>query len=59
MLYLAALFAVLAIAAALFGFSGVAEDLVSIAWLAAIVFVVLFVIAAAVNLVNGRKTPAP
>lgn len=59
MLNLAILFLVIAVVAALFGFSGIAEDLSSIAWLLVVIFAVLFVIAAVMNFLGGRRTTAP
>ena len=59
MLGLAVLFLVIAIVAALFGFSGFAGDMVNIAWLLVIVFAVLFVVSAIANAIAGRRTPSP
>jgi uncharacterized membrane protein YtjA (UPF0391 family) len=59
MLGLAALFLVIAVVAALLGYSGLAGDMANIAWVMVIIFAVLFVVAAISNAISGRRTPAP
>ena len=54
MLYWAAIFLVIALVAAVFGFGGVASTAVSIAQVLFFIFIVLFVIAIVVGLFRGR-----
>ena len=54
MLYWAAIFLVIALVAAVFGFGGVASTAVSIAQVLFFIFIVLFVIAILVGLLRGR-----
>ncbi len=55
MLYWAAVFFVIAIVAAVFGFGDIAEGATSIAKILFFVFLVLFVISLIANVVRGRK----
>jgi uncharacterized membrane protein YtjA (UPF0391 family) len=59
MLSFAMLFLVLAVVAAVFGFSGLAGDLVGIAWFLFVAFVVLFIVVSIANAIAGRRTPTP
>lgn len=54
MLRWAVLFLVVALIAAVFGFSGVAGAASNIAWFLAVLFVILFV----VSMIFGRRAPA-
>ncbi len=54
MLYWAAVFLVIALIAAVFGFGGVATTAISIAQMLFFIFIVLFVIAVVVGLFRGR-----
>lgn len=55
MLYWAAIFLIIAIVAAVFGFGGIAVAAADIARILFFIFVVLFVIALLVGLFTGRK----
>ncbi len=59
MLYWAAIFLVVALVAALFGFGGVANAAVDIAQILFFVFLVLFVVAILVGLFRGRRGASP
>jgi uncharacterized membrane protein YtjA (UPF0391 family) len=55
MLYYAAVFFVIALVAALFGFGGIAAGAVEIAKIIFIVFLVLFLVSLVGGLIRGRK----
>lgn len=55
MLYWAAVFLVVAIVAAVFGFGGVATAAVDIAQVLFFIFVVLFIVAVIVGLFRGKR----
>lgn len=57
MLYWAAIFLVVALIAALFGFGGIAGAAVNIAQVLFFVFIVLFIVALVLNLFRGRRPP--
>lgn len=59
MLRLALLFLVIALVAALFGFTGISAAAVNIAQFLFWIFVVLFAITAVIFLVTGRHPPEP
>lgn len=54
MLNLAFIFLIIAVIAAVFGFTGVAGDLAAIAWLLVLVFAALFVVSLVLNVLRGR-----
>jgi uncharacterized membrane protein YtjA (UPF0391 family) len=55
----AVLFFLLAIVAAIFGFTGIAQTLSWLAWIFLIIFVVLFILSLIVHLIRGGRTPFP
>jgi uncharacterized membrane protein YtjA (UPF0391 family) len=57
MLYWAAIFLVVALIAALFGFGGIAGAAVNIAQVLFFIFIVLFIVALVLNLFRGRRPP--
>lgn len=57
MLYYAAVFFIIALVAAVFGFGGIAAGAVGIAKLLFWVFVVLFLVSLVMGMVNGRGPP--
>ena len=59
MLYYAALFFVIALVAALFGFGGIAAAAVDIAKIIFFVAIILFLISAVVTMVRGRSPRLP
>ena len=59
MLHYIITFFILAIAAAVLGFTGLAADFAAIARFLALIFVVLFVASLIYSLLSGRKAPPP
>jgi uncharacterized membrane protein YtjA (UPF0391 family) len=57
MLYWAAVFFIIAIVAAVFGFGGIAEGAKSIATVLFFIFLVLFIVSLVGGLLTGRRTP--
>ncbi|CAN5596643.1 hypothetical protein BH23CHL8_BH23CHL8_28400 [soil metagenome] len=57
MMGLAAAFLMVALAAAALGYSGFAGELVAMAWVIAIVFVILFVATTVTDALTGRRRP--
>jgi len=59
MLHWVIVFFLLAVAAAVFGFSGLAGSFAQVAQFLAILFVILFVASLLYSMVTGRRPPAP
>ncbi len=59
MLYWAAVFFVIAIVAAIFGFGGIAEASIGIAQILFFIFIVLFVLSLLFGLIRRGKGPPP
>ena len=59
MLRLALLFLVIALVAALFGFTGISAAAVNVAQFLFWVFVVLFAVTTVIALITGRQPPEP
>ena len=59
MLHYIITFFILAIVAAILGFTGLAADFAAIARFLALIFVVLFVASLIYSLLSGRKAPPP
>jgi len=57
MLYWAAVFFVIALVAAIFGFTGIAGGTMQIAKILFFIFLVLFVVSIVGGLLTGRRTP--